>query len=139
NGTPIGSAQALDGGVASVSTNSLAVGTHTIRADYTGSGTFNTSTGTLAGGQVVNRAPTTLSVGSTPNPSTFGQGVDLTATASSGVAGTITGTVQFFVDGTNQGGNRPVSAGSATLTGVAGLTAGTHTVTATYGGNVTYD
>jgi sugar lactone lactonase YvrE len=48
------SAQALSGGQATCATSSLTAGTHTITADYSGDTNFNTSTGTLTGGQVVN-------------------------------------------------------------------------------------
>ncbi len=60
NGTPLGSAQPLDGaGNAPVGTSSLSVGTHTIGAAYTSdSPDFNASSGSLS--QQVNRARTTL-------------------------------------------------------------------------------
>ena len=59
NGTNLGSAVALNGsGVATVSTSSLSVGSHTITAEYGGAAGFVASTGTLAGGQVVRPIPT---------------------------------------------------------------------------------
>jgi hypothetical protein len=70
-GTPTGSVQFKDGGVnigspvglngsgvATVSTSTLAVGDHVITAGYSGSATFETSSGTLAGGQTVRPLPT---------------------------------------------------------------------------------
>jgi hypothetical protein len=67
SGTPTGSVQFKDGGsnlgsaiplnvggVAQLTTSSLTSGTHTITADYLGHTNFDPSTGTLAGGQVVN-------------------------------------------------------------------------------------
>ena len=49
---------ALNGsGVAQLTTSSLAAGTHTVTADYNGDMNFAVSTGTLAGGQVVNNRP----------------------------------------------------------------------------------
>ena len=69
-GTPTGSVQFKDGGVnigspvvlngsgiATLTTSALAVGTHAITAEYSGSDTFATSSGTLAGGQVVRPLP----------------------------------------------------------------------------------
>lgn len=55
-GANLGSPVALNqNGVATLSTSSLAVGTHTITAEYGGGGNFLASTGTLSGGQVVNQ------------------------------------------------------------------------------------
>jgi hypothetical protein len=57
-GTNIGSPQTLNGSAqASVSTASLTAGSHVITAVYSGDTTYAPSTGTLAGGQVVNDAP----------------------------------------------------------------------------------
>jgi hypothetical protein len=58
DGTAIGAPQALNGsGIASVSTSSLTAATHVITAEYSGSGNFVASTGTLAGGQTVRSQP----------------------------------------------------------------------------------
>jgi hypothetical protein len=55
NGNNLGAAQPLSSSAtATLSTSSLAVGTHTITADYSGDNNFVGSTGTLANGQVVN-------------------------------------------------------------------------------------
>src|SRR5262249_3419729 len=94
---------------ASFSTSGLAVGTHTVSANYSGDGSFASSSGTLSGGQVVNKpapAATTVAVSSSTNPSVFGQSIVLTATVTvpSPGTGTPTGTVQFVIDGTNAGG-----------------------------------
>lgn len=59
NGTSLGAPVALNGsGVATVMTSALTVGTHTITAEYAGSATFEASSGTLSGGQVVRPQPT---------------------------------------------------------------------------------
>ena len=58
-GINIGSPVALNGsGIATFMTSTLAVGAHIITAQYSGSDTFETSTGTLIGGQVVRPMPT---------------------------------------------------------------------------------
>ena len=61
-------------------------------------------------------ASTTTTVVPTPNPSSVGQLVTLTATVASGTSGTISGTVSFF-DGSMQIGSATVtlSAGSASI------------------------
>src|SRR4029077_7830681 len=61
-GSPIGSGT-LSGGVATFTTSALAVGNHTITANYGGDGNFNVSTGSLTGNpQVVNKTSTTTTV-----------------------------------------------------------------------------
>lgn len=58
DGTNSGSPVTLNGsGVATLSTSTLTAGTHTIAADYSGDVNFATSSGTLAGGQLVNNLP----------------------------------------------------------------------------------
>ncbi|HKP36401.1 MAG TPA: Ig-like domain repeat protein, partial [Pyrinomonadaceae bacterium] len=49
----LGSPVALTAGVATISTSALSIGNHPITADYSGDTNFNTSTGSLAGGQGV--------------------------------------------------------------------------------------
>ena len=79
NGVNFGSAVALSGGSASsAAISSLAVGNYTVTADYSGDSGFNTSSGTLAGGQVVNKANSSTAVTSSANPSVFGQSVTFT-------------------------------------------------------------
>ncbi|HEX7132797.1 MAG TPA: S8 family serine peptidase, partial [Iamia sp.] len=72
---------------------------------------------------------TTVSVSPT-NPSR-GQDVTLTANV---VPGTASGTVQFAIDGTDEGSPVTLSAGTASLV-LSDLAAGDHTVTATYSGD----
>jgi len=68
SGTPTGSVEFFDNGVSlgtvslsngtgSLTTSTLTVGSHTITANYGGDGSFETSGGSLTGGQVVNPAP----------------------------------------------------------------------------------
>jgi FtsP/CotA-like multicopper oxidase with cupredoxin domain len=85
----------------------------------------------------VSQAGSTTVVLSSPNPSLVGQDVTFTATVSPVLAtGTPTGTVTFTADGTVT--SVPVDAlGSATLT-TSVLPAGTHTITAGYGGDTVF-
>ncbi|MES4892200.1 Ig-like domain repeat protein [Streptomyces sp. NPDC096012] len=95
-----------------------------VTAAYSGGTDFAPSSGGTT--QTVNRAPTTLSVSGTPQPSVVGQPVTFTATvAPSAGTGTVSGTVRFdFGDGTP-----PVTAAS-----VAGTVTVQHTFTSASAG-----
>jgi uncharacterized delta-60 repeat protein len=113
---------ALDGsGVASFSTSSLSVGTHTITADYNGDSNFNTSTGTLSGGQVVNGQPT-LSI----NNSTVTEGnsgtTNATFTVTLSAASALTVTVNYATANGTATAPSDYSATSGTLTFTPGQT-----------------
>jgi hypothetical protein len=133
DGNPAGSGT-LSGGTTSISTGSLSAGTHTVAATYAGDTNFTGSFGSLT--QTVNQASSTTAVSSSANPSVFGQSVTFTATVSSS-AGTPTGTVQFIVDGSNLGSPVTLSGGTAS-TSTAGLSVGTHTITASYSGDTNF-
>jgi uncharacterized repeat protein (TIGR01451 family) len=139
NGTNLGAPAALNAsGVATFTTSALTSGTHTITAEYSGDANFNSNTGTLAGGQAVNKANSSVAVTSSVNPSQFGQSVTFTATVTS-TAGTPTGTVQFKDNGTNLGSPVALNAsGVATFT-TSALTSGTHTITAEYSGDANFN
>jgi hypothetical protein len=140
NGANLGSAVTLAGGSATSSaTSSLAVGNHTVTAVYAGNTSFNGST-SPALIQVVNRANTTTSLTSSANPATVGQPVTFTATVAAVPpgAGTPAGTVQFQVDGANLGSAVTLAGGSATSPATSSLAVGNHTVTASYGGDVSF-
>jgi len=135
DGANLGAPVTLVGGAAtSASRSDLTVGTHTVTASYSGDANFNTSSATLAGGQVVNAASTTTALSSSQDPSTFGQSVTFTATVATVGPGTGTpaGSVQFAIDGTNFGAPVTLVAGSATSGATTSLAAGNHAVTATY-------
>ncbi|RIK34837.1 MAG: hypothetical protein DCC58_21125 [Chloroflexi bacterium] len=137
---PICSNVALNGsGQAACSTSALSVGAHTINVAYVGNGYYAASSGSLAGGQVVNPAPTaTMTTLATSNPSVVaGALFTLTATVTGNAP---TGTVGF-TDGTNLlTGCAAVSlagAGNArtALCAVSALPAGTYTLAANYSGD----
>jgi hypothetical protein len=134
-GSPIGTGT-LSGGVTTFITSALAVGSHTITANYSGDDIFSPSTGSLTGNpQVVNKTSTTTGVISSQNPSTFGQSVTFTATVTAVTpgAGTPTGTVTFF-DGGSPIGTGTLNGGVATFT-TSVLAVGNHTITTSYGGD----
>jgi hypothetical protein len=138
DGTNFGSAVTLANGIASSrSTNTLSVGNHNITAIYNGDNNYLTNTGTLSGGQTVNKATSATSVSSNHNPSTYGQSVTFTASVT-GAGVTPTGTVQFTIDGTNFGGAVTLSGGNATSGATTTLSIGNHTITAIYNGDNNY-
>ena len=145
SGTPTGSVTFFDGstalgtsglnasGVASLSTATLSAGAHSITAQYGGDSTFGGST-SPALSQTVNKANTTTTLASSPNPSTKGQSVKFTATVAPSTA---TGTVQFF-DGSTSLGTVVLNGGTASLS-TSSLSVGSHSITAQYSGDGNYN
>ncbi|WP_148045050.1 beta strand repeat-containing protein [Nocardioides marmorisolisilvae] len=136
DGQPFGTAVALGAGDnATLTVSNLSTGNHNVVAVYNGNADFATSSSaTVTHG--VNKADTTLDL-TTSNPNAV-SGEPLTFTAQvapvSPGAGTITGTVQFAVDGVNLGAPVTVSGGQA-VSPVTHLTVGDHNVTANYSGD----
>ena len=79
---------------------------------------------------------TTTTVSSSVNPSGFQQSVTFTATVSPASSGTPTGTVTFK-DGATTLGTGTLGGGVATLA-TSALAIGTHSITATYGGDTSF-
>jgi len=153
-GSPTGTVQFLDGatpisgctsvalasGQATCQTSSLALGDHTITADYNGDGNFNPSSGSLTGNpQVVNKITPTFGLTSSVNPSVFAQQVSFTATLSSS-SGTPDGTVQFL-DGLNpiSGCNSVNLANGQAVCLTSALSVASHTISAQYSGNASFN
>lgn len=149
-GTPTGNIEfVIDGGTpqiiplaagsATLSTASLTVGTHSLTVNYVGSGEFNGSTATLAGGQVVQRASASISLSSSASPSVFGQSVTFSSTvmAVPPASGTPTGAVEFVADGVPISPPVALVGGSASLD-VSTLATGTHTIDANYLGDADF-
>ena len=87
------------------------------------------------------KGPTTTTVTSSPNPSTFGQIVTFTATVSGGpgnVPGIPGGQVQFKVDGVTVGGPVPLDELGGGSLSTNSLAVGTHAITADYSGDANY-
>src|SRR5205823_5703853 len=122
-------------GQATLTTAGLSAGTHTITASYGGGTNLIPRTSARLTQQVGQDATTTAVTGS-PNPSVFGQSVTFTATVTAAAPGAATpsGTVTFLDGSTPLGSGTLNGSGQATLT-TAGLSAGTHTITASYGGD----
>ncbi|HET9177623.1 MAG TPA: Ig-like domain repeat protein [Terriglobia bacterium] len=126
---------------ASTSTAALTVNggvAHTVTANYTHTGSFSDSSGSLSGGQTVNKADTTTTVGTiTPEPSLVGQSytVNYTVVAKSPGSGTPTGNVT--VDDGN--GNQCTATVAAASCSLASTSTGTKTITATYAGDTSFN
>ena len=118
-------------GTASFNTTALAAGNDTITASYASDTVFAASSGNTV--QTVGNFATTTSVTSSPNPSSIGQAVTFTATVSSG-SGTPAGTVTFAEGSTVLASNVAVDGSGHAVFSTSGLTAGSHTVTATFTG-----
>jgi hypothetical protein len=164
-GTPSGSVSFYDqgvligsgvlvNGVATLTTSTLAVGTHPITAIYGGDATFAPVTSAVLN-QVVGAAAVGMALVSSLNPSASGQAVTFTATLSSASANALaphqhaalgadgaatlvasalpTGAVNFFDNGVAIGSGT-LNAGVATLT-TSALAVGAHPITATYAGD----
>ena len=137
-GTSMGTGSLGSAGVATCVTASLTPGNHTITAVYGGDTNFTFSTSSSVT-QTVNQADTTTTVTSSLNPTVFGQSVTFTATVSvtSPGAGTPTGTVTFR-DGSTSIGTGSVSGATATFSTTTLLSAVTHTIKASYGGDTNF-
>jgi len=127
----------LASGTAAFSVSTPAVGAHSITAVYGGGTDFSPSMSTAVA-HTVNKAKTTTTVTSTPNPSTSGQAVTITAAVKGAFGGNPSGTVAFK-DGTTTIGTGAVSTTTHQATFVtSSLSAGTHNITAAYGGDEHY-
>jgi hypothetical protein len=125
----------LSGGSASFTTSALPAGTDTIKAVYGGDSNFTGSTSKTVS-QVVSKATTTTTLTSSQNPSNFGQSVTFTANVTPQFTGTVKGAVTFY-DGTMPLKTAYLSGGVAKFT-TSALTAGSHTITATYNGSTNF-
>jgi uncharacterized repeat protein (TIGR03803 family) len=130
----IGSAT-LSGGVAKFTTSTLAVGTLTTTASYSGDAANENST-SPAVKQVVDKASSATTVVSSVNPSKTGQKVTFTATVTSPTT-TPTGMVTFM-DGSTELGTGTLAKGKAKYS-TSTLSAGSHHITAAYEGTADVD
>lgn len=128
NGHAVGACTASSNGSASISTTSLPVGTDTIGADiyFSNRGCSSNPTTASTTSQVVSAGTLT----SSPNPSTYGQSVTLSA------SGVSYGSSVEFLNGSSELSCVAVSSGSATAT-VSTLPVGTNTINASVYSNST--
>ncbi|HEX4191387.1 MAG TPA: Ig-like domain-containing protein [Marmoricola sp.] len=145
DGDPIGSASltpSSGGAHATLQTDTLAPGSHTIVATYEGDNDYNGSVSdpksqtVIAGAAVVD---TTTVVHSSDNPSTYGEFVSYTASVTAADGTAPSGAIQFSVDGTNIGDPVQVgSDGTAQSPLLASPEPGDHSVIAGFVGNPGY-
>jgi hypothetical protein len=136
DGTLVSTPATVSGGVARLTGIAfLGAGSHTVTADYSGDAGNDPSTGTLAGGQKVNKGATTTTVTSSKNPLGLGEDVTFTATVSPSSA---TGTVLFKVDGEEIERVTVQNGGKAELEMTAEDSPGTSSVVAEYSGDFDY-
>jgi hypothetical protein len=119
-------------GVATFSTTTLAVGTHTITAVYSGDANYQPSTSAPAT-VVVQLAPTVTALATSANPSVVGQPLTLTATVTS-ITANPTGNINFM-DGTTLLSSVAVNASGTALYTTSSLAFGAHPLTAVYAGD----
>jgi hypothetical protein len=119
-------------GVATYTTSSFAVGTHSITAVYSGDLAYAPSTSAVLT-QTVNKATSSVVLTSSLNPSLFGQSVTVTATTTAGATGTVT-----FQDAGVTLGTVELSGNAATYT-TSALSVGSHQLTAVYSGDSNFD
>jgi len=144
-GTPTGQVTFQDGntvlaqvpvnssGVATFSTSSLALGSHTVTATYASDSLFAASSGSTVQMVQSGNTPTTTTASSSPNPSVFGQSVTFTSTTSSG-GGVPAGTVTFSEGSTVLASNVTVDGSGHASFSTAALSVASHTITAAFTG-----
>ena len=134
-GVKIGSGTLTAGApdIAQFTTSTLAVGTHTITANY-GGDNYNTAAASAPITQVVIQTVTAVVVTATPNPGIAGVAETLTATVTvSNGGGTPTGLVTFTSGATVLGTANLNTSGVAAIAPV--LAPGTYSIVATYAGD----
>lgn len=130
NGSNLDAPIVLASGVATLITNTLSSGSHSITASYSGDPSNQPSTSSPWAQTVLNTTTTSISV--TPSPLIAGQSVALVAVVTGAAP---TGSVQFKDGASNLGSLVTLSSGSATLNTNALVTAGAHNLTALYSGD----
>jgi uncharacterized delta-60 repeat protein len=127
-------------GNATVSGNTVHItgaGSATITASQAGNSNYNAATN-VPQGFTISKAGTTTAVTSSPNPSNPGQSVTFTATVTpaSGSGPTLTVT---FKDGSTILGSSGLNGSGVATFSTSSLSAGTHTITATYNGDPNFN
>jgi MBG domain (YGX type)/Bacterial Ig-like domain (group 3)/FG-GAP-like repeat len=134
DGTSIGTGS-VSSNVASSVTSALAVGTHTLTAQYAGSSSYNGSTSSAIT-QIVLKATPSVTVACSPNPTTFGS----SATTCTGQTNAgATGLMSITYNGTAWGSGNVNGSGAFSVSGLGGSPAGSYTIAATYAGDGNYN
>lgn len=130
--TPIGQVY-LNSGQAQFTVNNPSLGTHSFSAEYMSDTHFAFSSGSASHSVT---AATSMTAGTSPNPSSYGSAVTLSASVSAvnSAAGTPTGTVTWKEGSTVLGSASVNGSGSASTT-ISTLGVGNHTITADFAGS----
>lgn len=136
DGSAVLSTPTLDAnGTASYTTSSLSNGPHHIVAVYSGNPSAEVEGSTSPAIYEDVQSPSSISISSSLNPSTYGIPVIFTAAITSSATSPATGTVNFLDNGATIGAGT-LSGNPATATLVPSiLSAGTHRITAVYAGD----
>jgi hypothetical protein len=135
----LGVATVDDAGHATLDVSTLAVGSHSVVATYSGDDVYNGSASAPANVTVA-RADVDVTL-STPDDTTVsGQAVPFTATVAAHApgAGVPTGSAQLVVDGHDTGAPVDLVDGVAVFDPVTTFGAGSHTVAVSYGGDASF-
>ncbi len=138
NGTQIGAPVAVAGNVAQIVTSSLTLGTHPLTATYNGDNSYLPADSNPVSHLV--KLGSAISLTSSLNPSGPGQNVTFTATVTfpgAPASPAPTGTVTFYDGATPIAGSTSNVGGTVTFT-TNSLTAGSHSITAQYSGDVNF-
>ncbi|MHB1960104.1 MAG: Ig-like domain repeat protein, partial [Acidobacteriaceae bacterium] len=126
SGTSIGTVAASNGS-ASISTSTLAAGSYTVTASYSGDSNY---TGATSGGvtQTVSKVTPSLSVSCSPNPITYGS---QNTTCMTSISGGTTGSETWTING----GGWTTTGLNGSASGFAGYAAGAYTIGVSYSGD----
>jgi Bacterial Ig-like domain (group 3)/FG-GAP-like repeat len=138
-GTALGTGTLNSSGVATFSTAALTTGVHSVTAQYPGDATFSAST-SPAISITINAAALIGTTTMLTGPSTAAAGASVSFMASVTPASgtkTPTGTVSFL-DGTTSLGTGTLNASGSATFATSALAAGSHSITASYGGDTSF-
>jgi sugar lactone lactonase YvrE len=133
--TALGSATVGSNGTATLSTNTLTFGSHSITAVYQGDGNHATSTSAVLNEKVLE--PATAALSSSVNPAIYGNSFVLTAHIGGTGSLVPTGSVVFSDGGSTLGTATLDATGKATFT-PATMAVGSHSLSVSYGGDGNY-
>lgn len=135
DGATVLGSSTLDGtGTATFTANLLPVGSHTFTAAYSGDLSRSPSTSTAVP-HTVTKVATTVALVSSSNPSPLTFGVTFTATVTGSAPGTAPSGTVTFKDGATVLGATTLTTGAVATFTTSTLTAGAHTITASYAGD----
>src|SRR5579859_6714628 len=133
----LGSVTLNASGQATFNISTLAAGAHSITASYGGQTIFGASVSSALAQVVVSAGPATATtLSAAPNPSNAGTSVSFTATVVS-ASGVPSGTVNFVENNTVLGNGTLNNSGQTSFS-ISTLSAGTHSIAASYVGNASF-